>query len=34
MELPSIKFGGIMGNKRGHVKDNDPQKEPQGQKPT
>ena len=21
MELPNIKFGGIMGNKRGHVKD-------------
>ena len=26
MELPIIKLAGIMGNKRGHVKDNHPQK--------
>jgi len=26
MELPNIKYGGIMGNKRGHVKGNHPQK--------
>jgi len=26
VELPNIKYGGIMGNKWGHVKDNHPQK--------
>jgi hypothetical protein len=28
VELLNIKYGSIMGNKRGHVKDNHPQKKP------
>lgn len=28
MELPNVKFGGIMGNKIGYVKNNHPQKKP------